>query len=253
MSLPTPDQIASMYKTLGKFVPEEKSKAKDFKAVHEHLKKQFEIAVEGLHEAAEEVGNFMLDQAAEKAFEATTMAAKGPALHAGGMAIVGVSMIALAPLSAALSPWIKAYKISSMAEGIFKLHDLAEHARKYRHFSSKTYHCTCGHCADNIKYILDKSEWRVIHMALSVATVGLWYGIKKAHSGVKALQNMNKASKKDRVSYDLVTSARGGCSAAVAAIFLRVAEETKNKAKVAAHAIAILIADDGWLEFEELW
>jgi len=99
--------------------------------------------------------------------------------------VAGVGMVTFAPLSAALSPWVKAYEISEMADGIFGLYDLLEQAKKSGN-NPNQFHCHCGACAKNIQYMIDKGEWRVVHMALSVATAGVWWGIKTIHSAVKA-------------------------------------------------------------------
>jgi hypothetical protein len=234
----------------------------------QYLERVWDVA----KEVSLEIGKFVGDGLAERSFEAVPMAVSGPVLHVGGVAVLDVGMVAFAPLSAALSPCLKAYEISEMADGIFSLYDLLEQAKK--HGGGKNdFHCNCGECAKNIKYMIDKGEWRVFHIALSVATVGVWWGAKKLQSGIKS--STQATSKKGEVSKALVAAAKSGCSVATVAIFLRMADKMgyetideksdkklaiklkekrqATKRKIFATVAAILYSEDGWQEFKELW
>ena len=256
MPLPSHEVLLDIHESIQKWKKANKgAKKSNFENCKNYLDRAWDVVKEGAHGVAEESANFIGDQFAERSFEAAGVAAEGAALRVAGVAVLGVGMITLAPLSKALSPWIKAYEISEMAEGIFGLYDLLELAKKSGG-SRNQFQCHCGKCAKNLEYIIDKGEWRVFHMAMSVATLGVWWGAKKAHSAIKSTQ---PTSKKGQVSKALVEAAEAGCSVATVAIFLRVVDKMsdkkrkQSKAKILATVAAIICSEDGWEEFKELW
>jgi hypothetical protein len=272
MPLPSHEVILEIHESIQQWNKKyEFAKKPDFENCKNFLERAWGVVKEGAQEVAEESGKFIIDQVAERRFETVGIAAHGAAVHVAGVAVVGVGMLAVAPLSAVVGVWKNAYEVSEMAEGIFGLYDLLELAKKPsgRH---DEFQCICTHCAKNIKYIIDKGEWRVLHIAVSVATLGVWWGAKKAHSAIKSMQ---PTSKKCQVSKELVEAAKSGCSVATLTIFLRVADkmgfeakdkkndkkfdikrEEKRKAtnkKTLATVAAIICSEDGWQEFKELW
>lgn len=225
------------------------------KGSFDNYKKYLDRAWDAAKESPEESVKFIGDQLAERSFETAGIAVKGAGLHVAGVAVVGVGMIAFAPLSAALSPWLKAYQLSQMTDGIFGLYDALEQAKKSDN-NAMQFHCYCGACAKNIQYMIDKIEWRAFHSAAAVGTLSAWWFLKKAHSAIKACK---PTSKKGEVSLALVKAAGSGCSVATAVIFMRVVDkmsDTKSKAaqaKILSTVAAIICSEDGWEEFKELW
>jgi len=174
-------------------------------------------------------------------------------LQVGG-AVLGTTF---APLGAALAPWIAAATIATQAGKIFSLHDLKADASRSQN-ADVNYKCVCGACAKNIGYILDKKERNVALMGIGVATVGASAILKGIHSAGKALYSKAKGEMrpKEKVSRDIVLSARQGCTAAMGTAFLLSGTWSftgNREAATMATAVAIITSEDGWDKFQSLW
>lgn len=175
-----------------------------------------------------------------------------------GFQIGAVSVgTAFAPVGVALAPWIGAATIASQAGKIFSLHDLKADALKSGS-SPVNYTCNCGNCAKSIKYVLDKKERDVALVAIGVATVGVSAIFKAVHSMGKSVTSAIKGEQrpKELTCRALIDSARGGCTVAMATIFLLSGSWsfTGNRdASTMATAVAIMTSKDGWEKLKTLW
>jgi len=186
------------------------------------------------------------------AVTAGSMAGKG-AINAGATAAgvttagatTAVGFVAFVPLGAALAPWIAAADIARQAGAIFELHDLKEQAVA-RGAAAGRYRCLCGNCFENISYVLDKKERNVGRIAIGVATVGVSAVFTSIYSIGKSFQS---GRPKEIHSKGLVASARGGCTVAMATIFLLAGNwefMRGGNAGTMRRAIAIITSEDGW-------
>ena len=159
--------------------------------------------------------------------------------------------ITIAPLGAALAPWIAAARIAKKANKIFALHDLRADALSQG--GPGRYRCRCGECAANLTYIIDKSDRNDVVKALGVFTFGVVTIGKSAHSIGKSLHSRITGSTrpKERVSKAIVSAAGNGCSVALATVF--VLSGGNANAESLCQAIAIVVAEDGWKKFKTLW
>lgn len=179
-------------------------------------------------------------------------------LHVGAT-VGGVAIgTTLAPIGAALAPWIAAATVASQAGKIFSLHDIKEDVLKGG--SPKvTYVCNCGQCAKNIGYIIDKKERNVGLVAVGVFTLGASAVIKGVHSLGKKVKSALKSEMrpKEKTCRDLIESAREkGCTAAIATIFLLSGSWSfmgNRETKTMATAVAIMTSEDGWDRLKSQW
>jgi hypothetical protein len=165
--------------------------------------------------------------------------------------------VTLAPIGVALAPWIAAATIANQAGKIFSLHDLKADAMKGAN-ADVDYVCTCGKCVQNIGYILDKKERNVGLVAIGVGTLGVSAVIKTMHSiGKKVASKLaGEQRPKEKTCIGLIESARDGCTAAMATIFLLSDTWTfmgDRQAKALATATAIITSEDGWERLHSLW
>ena len=156
----------------------------------------------------------------------------------------------VAPIGAALAPWIGAATVAMQAGKIFDLYDLKEDAEKGGS-AAVNYTCGCGNCAANIQYIIDKKERNAALVAVGVATLGVSAIGKAFHSIGKSLHSSitGEVRPKERTCRAIVESARGGCTAAMGTIFLLSGSWTfmSNPDKqTMATAVAIITSEDGW-------
>lgn len=179
-------------------------------------------------------------------------------LPIAGIQVAGLSAgVAFAPLGAVLAPWVGAAAIASQAGKIFALHDLRADALS-RGGGAVTYRCNCGNCAKNIKYIIDKKERNVGLVAVGVATVGISSIFKSMHSIGKKVKSavMGEQRPKELTCRGLIESSRGGCTAAMASIFLLSGSWSmfgNRDVDTMATAVAIMTSEDGWEKFQSLW
>jgi hypothetical protein len=184
-------------------------------------------------------------------FGAGLASGTGAALAAGAGISIGIATITIIPFGAVLAPWIAAADIVRVAGDIFELHDLKDDALKGA--KSLRYKCLCGKCFENIKYVVDKKERNVARVAVGVATVGVSVIFTKAWSVIKHFQS---GRPKEMVCRGLVTSARGGCTVAIAAIFLMSGNWQflrGGNAGIMKRAIAIITSEDGWEVLKGEW
>lgn len=188
-------------------------------------------------------------------------AAQGAVTH--GAAQVGVTSgltimgsITVAPIGAALAPWIGAAMVASKVGKVMGLYDIKNGAVGN---GVGDYPCSCGHCQKNIQYIIDKQENKAAYIAIGVATLGVFTIGKASHSFGKWAYSLAKGQQrpKERVSRELVNSARKNkCRAAMAIIFLLSGSWSLHgsaEQKTWCTAIAIIASGDGWEEFQKKW
>jgi hypothetical protein len=193
-----------------------------------------------------------------------TMAASAAGVGSSGLPVTiatvgGVAIgTTLAPIGAAIAPWIAAATVANQAGKIFSLHDLKTDATKGAS-ANVDYVCHCRQCAKNIGYIIDKKERNVGLVAVGVGTLGVSAVLKAAHSVGKKLYSKyieKEMRPKERTCRDLIRSAREGCTVAMATIFLLSDNWTfmgDRQAKAMATAVAIITSDDGWEKLHSLW
>jgi len=175
-----------------------------------------------------------------------------------GFQVAGAAIgTTFAPIGIALSPWIAAATIASQTGKVFGLHDLKADALK-KGGSKVNYSCHCGNCAKNIGYIIDKKERNVALVAVGVATIGVSAIFKAAHSIGKKVKSkiVGEQRPKELTCRALIDSARGGCTSAMAAIFLLSGSWTmfgQRDVKTMATAVAIMTSEDGWEKLRTLW
>lgn len=167
----------------------------------------------------------------------------------GSVAGVGLAM-AIMPIGQAIAPWLGAAVIASKAEGIWGFHDLLAHARQS---GPMHYGCSCGHCAKALQYLIDKKEANVAIFAVSIFTAGIPLMIDKINSARKHFQADRP---KERHARQFAASAREGCVSAMATILYSCGKWPKDKPpdkKLIIEAIAIVLAEDGWLRLKHKW
>lgn len=175
-----------------------------------------------------------------------------------GVQVAGVSAgTVFAPIGVVLAPWIAAASIASQTGKIFGLRDLRNDAL-LRGRQRVNYTCHCGKCAQTIGYILDKKERNVALVAVGVATVGVSSILKRIHSIGKKVKSAIKGEQrpKELTCRALIDSARGGCTTAMAAIFLLSGSWSmfgKRDAQTMAKAVAIMTSEDGWETLRSAW
>lgn len=175
-----------------------------------------------------------------------------------GFQIGAVSVgTAFAPIGVALTPWIGTASIASQAGKILSLHDLKADALKSGR-SPVNYTCNCGKCSKTIGYILDKKERNVALVAIGVATVGVSAIFKGVHSIGKSASSAIKGEQrpKELACRALIDSSRGGCTVAMATIFLLSGSWSlmgNREARTMATAVAIMTSKDGWEKLRTLW
>jgi hypothetical protein len=163
---------------------------------------------------------------------------------------IGIGSIALFPLGAALGPWLGALAIGVKANGIFALHDLRDCARRS---SGDNYRCTCGNCAANLTYVIDRKETNTAIMAVGIFTGGLAIIGDRLNSIRKSFQ---KNRPKEKICKGLIEGARGGCHCAIASVMMICGEwknEEKADAALAAEAIAVIWSSDGHNRLKSKW
>lgn len=183
-----------------------------------------------------------------------TAGAKAIGIQSGLALATGVT---IAPIGAAIGPWIAAATIATQAGKIFDLYDLKDDAARGGGHATD-YKCVCGNCARNIAYIIDKKERNVGIVAVSVFTLGVAAIGKGIHSfGKYAYSKLTGDMRpKEKTCRDLVTSARGSCTAAMGTIFLLSGSWSltgSRDSETMATAVAIITSDDGWEKLKTLW
>ncbi|MDP4023572.1 hypothetical protein Q8W71_13115 [Methylobacterium sp. NEAU 140] len=174
--------------------------------------------------------------------------------------VLGTSVLAgttIAPIGAALAPWIGAATVAVQAGKIFDLYDLMEDAQK-QGSSSVRYTCGCGTCAKNIQYVIDKKERNVAVVATSIFTFGAVGIGKKIHSIGKWAysKGVGEERPKEKVCKALIESGRNGCTAAMGTIFLLSGSWTfmgSRDRQTMAAAVATLVSEDGWEKLKGNW
>lgn len=179
------------------------------------------------------------------ALQATGAAAKKGVTTAASAAGASTGF-AMIPVGAAIAPWITAVSIGFQEAGIRSLHDLKDRVRHGDDWIS----CSCGHCTDNIDYILSKHERKIAVSALGPATFGVSSIGQMLWSIGKSFHKPEGGRPKERVSKQIVESALGGCSAAIATVFHLAGG---NSAEEFQRATIIIIAEDGWAAFKKCW
>ncbi|MDB5376920.1 MAG: hypothetical protein JWR00_1366 [Rubritepida sp.] len=231
MPLPTPKQLDDLLKTLIAEIAKNKTYG-EFNKVKSELKKLLKMgAIVGAQTALQSGVTFGAAQAGV----------------ASGLAL---GVVTLAPLGAALGPWLSALAIVRQADGIFALHDLRDFASGKR---QGVYKCTCGKCATGLQYVIDKKENNVAILALAPFTAGLSAIVDRINSVRKSFQ---KNRPKEQHSRQFVASAKGGCVSAMVAIMLICGKWPADKPAdpdLVLDAIAILLADDGWAHLKSKW
>lgn len=175
-----------------------------------------------------------------------------------GTTVGGVGIgVTMAPIGAVLAPWIGAAVVASQAGKIFSLYDIKTDAVRGGG-ASVHYVCVCGHCARNIDYIIDKKERNVALVAVGVATLGVSAILKGFHSLGKKMKSaiFSETRPKEKTCRELVDAARGGCTTAMATIFLLSGSWSfmgKRDAETMATAVAIITSEDGWEKLRTLW
>lgn len=163
---------------------------------------------------------------------------------------VGIGSIALFPLGAALGPWLGALAIGMKANGIFALHDLRSCAQKS---SGDNYRCTCGNCAANLTYVIDRKETNTAIMAVGIFTGGLAIIGDRINSIRKSFQ---KNRPKEKICKSLILGARGGCHCAIASVMMICGDwknDEKADAALATEAIAVIWSSDGDVRLKSKW
>jgi len=185
-------------------------------------------------------------------------ASKGPAVNKAittavtkGAAALGVTTgTAFIPFGMVLAPWIGAASIYIKSNAIFGLHDIKQNINTG---SPGSYTCACEKCSINIQYIIDKKDRKNTVTAVSIFTAG----VPKLGTSLNSIRKHFQSGRpKEMKSRALVESARRGCTAAMATIFLlsgkwslmkRPELETMNT------AVAIITSEDGWEELKSRW
>lgn len=239
MSLPTPAQMNELSQLIVDHSKITKGKWYTYKGVKQILEqKSGDIATLALGTGAK--------QALTTATGVTVKALVVPTGVVGGVALIS--------FGAVLAPWIAVADIARQSGTIFELHDLKEHAAgKHPSTSNVRYHCQCGKCFDNIKYVVDKKERNVGRMAVGVFTFGVSAVFTSIYSIGKSFQS---GRPKELVSRGLVESARSGCTTAIAAIFLMSGNwefMRGGNAGTMQRAIAIITSEDGWEVLKSEW
>lgn len=171
-----------------------------------------------------------------------------------GLMLGGV--VTVAPIGAALAPWIGAAMVGSQAGKVMALYDIRDGVNGR---SIGDYRCDCNHCKEHIQYIIDKKEFGVAYIAVGVATLGVFTMGKAAHSLGKKLYSAAKGEQrpKERVCKALVSAAREKkCKAAMATIFLLSGSWSLNGSadkNTWCTAAAIIGSGDGWSELKTKW
>ena len=197
----------------------------------------------------------LLQKAAPSALQsAITQGASAVGVHSGLALATGVT---IAPIGAAIGPWLAAATIASQAGKIFSLYDLKDDAARSSN-GLTDYKCKCGNCAKNITYIIDKKERNVGIIAVSVFTLGAVAIGKGIHSIGKSVYSKlaGDMRPKEKTCRDLVSSARSGCTAAMGAIFLLSGSWSltgSRESETMATAVAIITSEDGWEKLKTLW
>jgi len=226
MTLPTPTQMAE----LSGLVVE-----------HGKLIKNKWYTYKGMKASLDRSAGDIITKIASTGAQAALTAAAGVA--------TGVAFISF---GAVLTPWIAAADVVRRSSDIFELHDLKDHAAA-KDKSTVKYHCNCGKCAENIKYVVDKKERNVARIAVGVATIGVSAVLNSIYSIGKSLQS---GRPKEMVSKGLVDSSRKGCTTAIATVFLLSGEWQMlrgGNAGIMRRALAIITAEDGWKELKSAW
>jgi len=158
--------------------------------------------------------------------------------------------VTLIPFAAVLTPWIGAAQVATQAGTIFELHDLKEFAVKPGEANGNKYFCMCGKCADNIQYVVDKKERNVGRIGIAVGTLGVSTIFTKAYSIGKFVKSYAKGEErpKERTCRGLLEAARGGCTVAMATVFLLAGNwqfMRGGEAGTMRRAIAMITSEDG--------
>lgn len=230
MALPPPEKLEELNRICNQQFWSKRGNYGDFDAVKDWLKRYLTVALTAGVQAGLQKG---------------ITAGAGVATFTVG---AGVLSMALFPLGAALGPWLAAASIGYKANGIFALHDLKDAATR-----RDGYFCSCGQCVKGLQYIINKKENNVAILAVSVFTAGLPLIFDRINSIRKSFQSNRP---KETFSRQFVTSAKGGCVCAIAAIMMLCGEwkhdENPNK-ELLIEAIAVMVSENGWRKLKSKW
>ncbi len=98
---------------------------------------------------------------------------------------------ALNPLTLVLFPWINALKVYSMAGKNMGLKDIAQTTSNYG-----TNRCSCGHCQNNLAFIIDRSDWFAFQLGVSATVVGAPFAM--GYRGLRKLKNKFKGTNSEK-------------------------------------------------------
>lgn len=237
MTLPTPAQLNELSKLI---------------VDHEKITKGKWYTYKGMLQSLERMRGDLASTAASSGAQSALTHASGVT---SGIAVgTGVATVTFVPFGAVLAPWIAAADIARQAGDIFELHDLKDYAAARNNSGSDVrYFCKCGNCFNNIKYVVDKKERNVARKAVGVFTFGISAIVTSANSIYKSFQS---GRPKEMTSKGLVDSARGGCTVAMATIFLLSGNWQflrGGNAGIMRRAIAIMTSSDGWEVLKSEW
>lgn len=233
MPLPSPQQIGELLTILGRQRGGATRRFGTFTAVKAHLKA---VVEEAASNARTNGAGFVFETAlgASGGIQIGNGAIPSPALLASPVSLP------LFSVGAALGPWLAAVDIIRQAPRVFELYDLRNHARGA---GGAHYRCSCGKCADTLQYMIDKKERKITVLALSPFLAGL---PALAYGGWSVAKSFQRGRPKEMRSRQLVDSANGGCVSAAATIMMLCDNRFDD-------AIAIMLAEDGWLPLKHKW
>jgi hypothetical protein len=230
MSLPPPQELTKLHQICNKSFWSQRGSYGDSDAVKDWLTKYLKVA---------------LATGIQTGIQRGVTAAAGGAVTVAGTAGLAA---ALFPLGSALAPWLGALGIVLAANGIFRLYNLKEAATR-----QDGYYCSCGKCATGLQYVINKKENNVAILAVSIFTGGLPLIADKINSIRKSFQSNRP---KEQHCRQFVTSAKGGCLCAIAAIMMLCGEWKNQEApdkELIIEAIAIMVSENGWRKLKAKW
>lgn len=193
-----------------------------------------------------------------KVLEKAALSAVGSAVNKG-LTSAGVQSglhigVSLGGMSSAVSAWTSAALVAVQASKVFSLYDILDDAQGARS-RKMAYECRCGECAKNIKYIIEKKERNVAIVGLGVATLGAVSIGKTIHSIGKKLFFSSEPRPKQLVSEGIVRSAKGGCTTAMATVFLLAGSwrQGYRDKDTMVTAVKTLTEAEGWERFKSSW
>ena len=105
--------------------------------------------------------------------------------------MAALHLSALNPLTLVLFPWINALKVYSMSGKNMGLKDIAQAASNYG-----TNRCSCGHCQNNLTFIIDRSDWFAFQLGVSATVVGAPFAM--GYRGLRKMKNKFKGTNSEK-------------------------------------------------------